>query len=234
VLAGAARAADDAASNWAGYVASAAKVRFTSIGATWVLPSVRCRAGNPTFMSNWVGLGGDRTPVLEQIGTEADCGADGQASYSAWLELVPAVSDGVNVAVRPGDVISAAVTVSGRRVDLRLSDRTLGVGFARSFAARSVDVSSAESVVEAPAVCATALSCHQSVLSSFGATGFTGISVTAAGHRGGMVDRRWSATAYSQAVGRGTSRAGSAQSLAAVPGGLTGAGEAFAVRLAAL
>jgi hypothetical protein len=234
-LAGPAQASDNDGSNWAGYVASAAKVRFTNVSATWVEPAVSCRPGSPTYMSNWVGLGGDSTPVLEQIGTEADCGADGQATYSSWYELVPTVSASPDLEVRPGDVISASVTVSGRTVDLRMSNQTLGVVFARRLTASSVDVSSAEWIVEAPAVCASAAaaSCHKSVLSSFGSTGFSGISATAAGHRGALVDRHWSATAYALAVGPGPTRARSAQRSGAVPGALTGSGAAFSIRVAA-
>jgi hypothetical protein len=236
VFAGAAQAADGDGSNWAGYVASAANVRFTNVSATWVQPTVSCRSGRPTYMSNWVGLGGDQTPVLEQIGTEADCGADGQATYSSWYELVPTVSASPDLEVRPGDVISASVTVSGRTVDLRLSNQTLGLVFQRTLTASSVDVSSAEWIVEAPTICATGApaSCHRSVLSSFGSTGFSGISATAAGRRGALVDRRWSATAYSVGVGPGPTRARSARNLDAVPSPLTHAGDAFSVGLAAL
>ena len=234
-FAGGARAAGDG-SNWAGYVASAARVNFTDARATWVQPAVSCLAGRPTYMSNWVGLGGDRTPDLEQIGSEADCGADGQATYSSWFELVPSMSGSPNVAVRPGDVISASVTVSGHTVDLRLSNRTLGVAFAQRFTASSVDVSSAEWIVEAPAVCATeaAASCHDSVLSSFGSTGFSGISATASGHRGALLDRRWSANAYSLPVGPGSTRAHPTTRLDAIPGAPTDAGAAFSVRVGAL
>ena len=50
-----------------------------------------CRsAGSATYSSVWVGLGGyaQTSRALEQIGTEADCSAAGQATYSAWFEVV--------------------------------------------------------------------------------------------------------------------------------------------------
>jgi hypothetical protein len=230
-FAGPAAAADKDGSNWAGYVASAPHVSFTSVGATWVVPAVSCTPGSPTYMSSWVGLGGDVTAEVEQIGTEADCDAGGLAAYSAWLELVPTVSAGVNLELRPGDVIAASVAVRGHRVRLRLADQTTGVAFARDLTARSVDVGSAEWVVEPPAVCAgpSPPSCHASVLSSFGSVGFSRISATAAGHTGGVRDPHWTATAYSVAADGGARRARSTERLGATPSALSGGGRAFSV-----
>jgi hypothetical protein len=66
--------------------------------------------------SDWIGIGGgcvdsgctvgDET--LIQTGTEQDV-SGGQASYSAWWELVPAPSISISMTVRPGDRMHASI-----------------------------------------------------------------------------------------------------------------------------
>ncbi|MEA2299167.1 MAG: hypothetical protein QOF77_2103 [Solirubrobacteraceae bacterium] len=220
-------------SNWAGYVAQAPGVHFTGVSASWVQPSVSCTPGSPSYVSSWVGLGGHRTPVLEQIGTEADCAADGSASYSVWYELVPTVSATPALVIGPGDVISVSVTVGGRRVRLHLADVTRGTAVTRQLDAGRVDVSSAEWIVEAPVLCfgAMAASCQDSTLADFGATGFFAARATASGRSGPVSDPRWSATAYTlDPAGPPRGQARPADRVArAVPGALSSAGDAFGV-----
>lgn len=231
-LASAARAANDTGSNWAGYVASAAGVRFTSARARWVQPAVRCAGGVPTYMASWVGLGGEATSTLEQIGTEADCNANGQATYSSWFELVPSISGDAHLAIQPGDVISASVTLRGHVARLRLRDDTRGTRFARQLTTDSIDASSAEWVVETPTVCATATAgCQLAELSDFGSIRFSHAQATAAGRAGGIAGGPWSAVAYATSGGPPSSGLAHAAGprTGAVPGSLTEAGDAFTV-----
>ena len=62
--------------------------------------------------------------ALEQIGSEVDCSARGTVVSSAWYELVPAPSRTIRMTVRPGDELSAEVTVAGHEVTLMLRDLT--------------------------------------------------------------------------------------------------------------
>ena len=227
-------------SNWAGYVASRPGVRFSRVSGTWVQPAVSCRVGAPAKTSIWVGLGGDRTGTLEQIGTEADCGVDGRATYSAWWELVPSASASVHLRVRAGDVISASVTVSAPGVALRMANETQRTTFVRRFHAAPIDVTSAEWIVEAPALClsASSASCRDSALADFGSTGFTRARATVVGHIGTITDAGWSAAADTLGGGA-SSRAGqratasSTHSSSATPGALSGVGDAFSVTFGA-
>ena len=57
--------------NWAGYAAAGPAGTFTSVSSSWTQPTVTC-SGQQTFSSFWVGLDGDGTQSVEQIG-RASC-----------------------------------------------------------------------------------------------------------------------------------------------------------------
>src|SRR5579875_660557 len=101
--------------NWAGYAIHHSGVRFDKVLGSWVQPAPTCTAGEPTYSSIWVGIGGYSlsSQALEQIGTEADCSAAGRVVTSAWYELVPSPSRNLALKVSPGDRISAEVSIAG-------------------------------------------------------------------------------------------------------------------------
>ena len=87
--------------NWFGYqqglLEQGTKV-FHSISGDWTVPTAtQHAAGQAENSSDWIGIGGgcvdasctatDNT--LIQDGTEQDVSATGQASYSAWWEIIP-------------------------------------------------------------------------------------------------------------------------------------------------
>jgi hypothetical protein len=220
-------------SNWAGYASSSPGTAFRRASATWVAPAVHCGSGGRRYSAAWVGLGGFHTTsrALEQIGTEADC-AGGKGYYSAWYELVPAAPVKLGLTVRPGDTISASVTVSGHMVKLFIANRTRGTTFSRQLTAASVDVSSAEWIVEAPSACVDD-GCRALPLADFDTTSFANVSATkTTGHTGTVTDAAWSAAAITLSPQRGPGgmRFGSVADLgAAAPANLSPAGDAFAV-----
>lgn len=193
-----AAAADTASSsNWAGYAVHRAGVRFTKVLGTWTQPNARCSARNPTFSAMWVGLGGyaQSSNALEQIGTEVDCTSSGKVSSSAWYELVPAASRTIRMKVRPGDTMSATVSVTGHRVVLSLSDTTAHKTFRKVVYPSAVDVSSAEWILEAPSDCAAANLCQTLPLADFGSAAFAGTRAQSVGGLLGTIsDRSWDAT----------------------------------------
>jgi hypothetical protein len=163
-------------SNWAGYVARPATgKRLRSVSGTWVEPAVSCKAGQASYAAVWIGLGGynQNASGLEQIGTDSDCTRTGRAVYSSWVELLPAAPTGLGVKVRPGDRITAAVTVIGRHATLGIRDLSTGERAARTVRPKSVDVSSAEWIVEAPSDCLAGGSCRTLPLADFGSVAFT-------------------------------------------------------------
>jgi hypothetical protein len=145
----------------------------------------------------WVGLGGfaASSDALEQAGTELDCTASGHVVSSAWYEIVPNPSRSIRMAVRPGDLVSARVEVSGRNVTLSLTDSTTHRMFRKTIRPAAVDVSSAEWILEAPSDCINANQCQTLPLADFGSATFAGAQARAVGgHVGSISDRGWSAT----------------------------------------
>ena len=115
------RANTNQSSNWFGYDLGSLErgdTLFNSISGDWTVPAVSPHtSGQDEYSSDWIGIGGgcvdsgctvgDNT--LIQTGTEQDVSAAGQASYSAWWELVPDPSTAISMTVAPGDHIHAAI-----------------------------------------------------------------------------------------------------------------------------
>ena len=199
----AASADSSESSNWAGYAVHHTHVSFKKVLGTWTQPTATCTPGQPTYSSDWVGIGGYSisSQALEQIGTEADCTASGLESSSAWYELVPAASQTIRVPVRAGDRVRAAVAIAGRQVTLTLSNLTQHRSFTKRLRADVLDAASAEWIVEAPSVCSSN-SCQTLPLADFGSTGFTAASATTtAGHTGTIDNRKWTTTKITLAEG---------------------------------
>jgi hypothetical protein len=234
----AAAAETSTSTNWAGYAVMRAGVRFSRVSAAWTIPTVDCSAGETQWSATWVGLGGydDDSPALEQIGTEADCDRAGRAHYSSWYELVPDVSHGTRLRARPGDEVSASVTVFGRRVRLRLSNRTTGKAFTRTLNASAIDVTSAEWILEAPSACGGTTaddSCQIMPLADFGSLRLSEArALTSGGHSGAISDSAWDAVQIHMRAGGG--RFGPRDpSAGATTGALSASGRAFTVRYSA-
>jgi len=221
-------------SNWAGYVVNgrAAKTQFERVIGGWAQPRATCSAGQQSYSAFWVGLGGYQasSSKLEQTGTEADCDATGHAYYSAWYELVPNPPVPIRLAIKPGDVVAASVTVSANSVSLHLRNVTTGRLFTKRLALRSPDTSSAEWIAEAPSSCDRS-DCRTLPLTNFGSVSFSGASALATdGHAGSISDAAWTAIeieiegdleAFSAATGPVFA--------GATPGGLSSSGGSFSV-----
>jgi hypothetical protein len=229
-------AATTTSSNWAGYAVSKSDVKFRRVAATWVQPAASCTtSGQRRYSAYWLGLGGYHTSstALEQIGTEADCTAKGTASYAAWYEMVPEAPVEIDLTIRPGDTLSASVTVSGHTVKLYLANRTRGTKFTKQLTVDRVDVTSAEWIVEAPSAC-YGDHCETLPLADFGTASFANAkATTTSGHQGTISDAAWSATSIAlRSDGRrafGGRFAADDGTAGASPGDLTETGDGFAV-----
>ncbi|WP_053227463.1 G1 family glutamic endopeptidase [Solirubrobacter soli] len=174
-------------SNWAGYVATG--TTFSSVSGSWVVPTAK--EASEGYEATWVGLGGagDSSEALEQVGTESDY-VNGEATYSAWYELVPKAPVTLKLAVHPGDHITAKVTVTGTTVKVSLANTTTGKSVSRTLHMSDPDTSSAEWVAEAPSA-QSRFGTQVLPLSDFGKVTFTSASATANGHTGGITDANW-------------------------------------------
>jgi hypothetical protein len=178
-----------ASDNWSGYVAHGRGVAFRSVAGSWTQPAGTCPGGYPTWSAAWVGLGGYnlQSTALEQIGTELDCSVSGHAVLSAWYELIPALPVGIPIAVRPGDRISASVIVSGGLVSMHLADRTDRQTFSRTVRTDSIDISSADWIMEAPSECDPFGNCLTMPLADFGSMRLSGARAQTTGGRWGSI-----------------------------------------------
>ena len=224
--------------NWAGYAIHRSGVTFHQVSGTWTQPGATCVKGQPSYSATWVGLGGyDPTSnALEQIGTEVDCTRGGKVSSSAWYELVPAPSRTISLPVAPGDVMHATVTVTGHRVVVDLVNLTQRHRFQRTFETSSIDVSSAEWIVEAPSQCLSQFSCQALPLADFGSVSFAAATATAArGPSGTILDSRWERTKIRLTAGNQRlilARNTSYTAGTAAPSALRGGGRRFDVTYA--
>jgi Peptidase A4 family len=193
----AATTASTDSTNWSGYAVHGNGVTYRTVQGSWRQPGATCVRGSSTYSSYWVGIGGysQSSQALEQIGTETDCSAAGQHSLSAWYELVPANAVDVKLTVHAGDLITAKVTVDGKRVAVSLYDATRRQGFSKTLTASVIDVTSTEWIVEAPSECIGQSACQTLPLANFGSAAFTGAAATSStDHTGGISDPAWQAT----------------------------------------
>jgi|GEM_PF-1339095 len=163
--------------NWSGY-AVAGKKQYNYVHSTYIQPAITCSGVADQWSSNWVGLDGYNDQTVEQDGTEAWCGGADNTTpkYEAWYEMYPA--DSVNeFVVHPGDIIDVAVTYSDTSTDftLTVSDLTTGKTATDSATCATCLRSSAEWIIERPALCNNAFTkCFITELNDFGSTSLTG------------------------------------------------------------
>jgi len=233
VAPGVAQADSSSSSNWSGYVAHRGGVSFRRVSAGWTQPSVSCTPGLPTYSAVWVGLGGfsETSPALEQIGTEVDCNATGQTVSSAWYELVPSPTKSIRLTVAPGDAMHASVQVVGDGVTLALADDTRHTSFTKAVKAATVDISSADWILEAPSECISSYECRALPLADFGSVHFSGArAMTKSGRRGSVSSGLWGTTKITLATVLGGRRyVDFAPIGGATPMALIDGGSAFAV-----
>jgi hypothetical protein len=226
---------DSVSSNWSGYALEApegADLEFTSITGTWKQPKATCSPGSEAASAFWVGLGGeiDTSTSLEQTGTSADCSSRGVPSYYAWYELLPAPAVKVPLKVRPGDLITTSVNVTGTTVLIQIKNRTRKTVFTKSLTMDAPDLTSAEWVAEAPSACdASGTRCTVLPLANFGSVTFTKAASIASTHPGTISDPTWSRVSIKLVPGGSQFGRLNTSTAGALPGAVTADGRGFPV-----
>lgn len=148
--------------NFSGYIDYAGSGQtFTSVSASWTVPTVTCQPGETSWAAQWPGIGDSTT--VQQDGTETDC-QSGTPDYWAWYEMYgdAAVNNGyaqelppATYPVSPGDVMNGSVSLSGTTWLLSLADATANWSFSIQFPSPAGGLSqgSAEWMVEDPDGC---------------------------------------------------------------------------------
>jgi hypothetical protein len=191
--------------NWSGYAAmpsNGQRQLVTAVSGTWTVPSITGVTGTvPNQSSTWVGIDGDGSPTVEQIGTAQDFAfnsysGSGQAWYYAWYEMYPAAAVTItSMVIHPGDTMSAAVSYASGQFTLQIRDITTGQSFSTVQTAPSAQRASAEWVVEAPA-----FNNVPQIMPNFGVATFSAASATIGGVSGPINSPAWSHTSFNVGV----------------------------------
>jgi hypothetical protein len=162
--------------NWSGYAIDGTNA--TQVTGTWTQPSVAdgCASAANSWSSPWVGIDGDTSNTVEQIGTDADC-QNGKPVYYAWYEMYPKSLVVISsISVTPGDSYTGTVTYASGVFTLSLTDNSTRTSFSTRQAAKaSVKRSSVEWIMEGPS---------SGSLTNFGSVPFSGASATIGGVTG--------------------------------------------------
>jgi len=173
----------DASYNWAGYVADEGS-QYTAVSATWTVPEAQYPTGSSADVAadaTWVGIGGVETRDLIQAGTQALVDRSGNTQYQAWYEVLPQVSQPVDLDIEPGDSVSVAVTYAGGRMwHISFVDNTTNKQAAVDVPYDS-SYSSAEWVQEMPSLAIGSRGHASMPLDAFGRVTFSNASTVADG-----------------------------------------------------
>lgn len=162
--------------NWSGYAVDGTGA--TRVLGTWTEPTVRCAPGESSWSSPWVGIDGDNSSTVEQIGTDSDC-VRGTPRYYAWYEMYPKGLVTVAMAVHPGDSFTGEVsyTPSGTFVLKLVDNTTHAPTFTTTQGSKKAQRTSVEWIMEGPS---------SGLLSDFGLVSFTGAEATIGGQTGSL------------------------------------------------
>lgn len=165
--------------NWSGYAVTGASGSVSDVNGSWIVPTATCTS-KTTYSSFWVGIDGYNSNTVEQTGTDSDC-SSGTAHYYAWYEFYPAASVTISgFSVSPGDKVAAEVSYSAGVFTTTIKDLTKGKTFSTTGTVSNAARSSAEWIVERPALCIVV--CRLTSLTNFGTASlgqdYTGSSST--------------------------------------------------------
>jgi hypothetical protein len=174
--------------NWSGYavetnLASPQAFAFSDVQATWIVPSLSPSASSNqnAYSSTWIGLDGDSSKTVEQIGIEQDF-VNGKAVYYAWYEMYPKSPVKLDLGlIQARDTISAEVKYLGNNTyQLTIDDVTNGHSSTIQVSSKLPIRSSAEWIEESTGR-----------LADFNTVTFTNASATAGNITGPISDPAW-------------------------------------------
>lgn len=205
----------DTSVNWSGYSAMTGKGSHvnpsygsvTEVSGTWRVPTLTASEEGTTYSSAWVGIDGFSNQTVEQIGTEHDITATGVITNYAWFEMFPAGAQLIDgFPLQPGDKIEGKVTYKGPdsanndTFRLVLKNHTRGKKFVvtqSTLPGYPAHLSSADWIVEAPAILISDSCFGFLPLSNFGTISFTDCQATINGVTGAIGNKHWTYVAIS-------------------------------------
>jgi peptidase A4-like protein len=161
--------------NWSGYAVDGNTA--THVIGTWTQPAATCASGENSWSSPWVGIDGDNSSTVEQIGTDTDC-QGGVPRFYAWYEMYPKSLVQISaIAVQANHSYTGEVTYTSGAFLLKLTDNTTGASFQTTQASKKAKRSSVEWVMEGPS---------NGLLTNFGLVGFSAASATISNQTGNL------------------------------------------------
>jgi len=133
--------------NWSGYAIDGTGA--TRVIGTWTQPAAVCSPGENSWSSPWVGIDGNNSNTVEQIGTDTDC-SNGQPFYYAWYEMYPKSLVLINMPVTPGNTFTGEVTYASGSFTLKLTNLSTGRSFTTVQRSKRAQRTSVEWVMEGP------------------------------------------------------------------------------------
>ena len=181
--------------NWSGYAIDGTNA--TDVVGSWTQPTAFCSAGETSWSSPWVGIDGDNSSTVEQIGTDSDC-QNGSPVYYAWYEMYPKSLVTIPITVSPNESFTGEVTYTGSgSYTLTLSD-SAGDHFTTVQSSTKARRSSVEWIEEGPS---------SGSLTDFGSVPFASASATISGQAGPLVSFGTAAVPITMVTKKGLVRA---------------------------
>jgi hypothetical protein len=116
---------------------------------SWTVPQL-APTGAPGVGATWVGIGGVNSRDLIQAGTQDVSAGNGHSQFQAWIEMLPAASQQVPLAVAPGDSVTVSITQQSAAIwQIAFKNNTSGQTYQTTVHYAS-SLSSAEWIEEAP------------------------------------------------------------------------------------
>ena len=183
--------------NWSGYAVSGSAA--THVIGTWTQPAATCSAGESSWSSPWVGIDGNNSNTVEQIGTDTDC-SGGSPYYYAWYEMYPKPLVTIPMTVVPGHSYTGEVTYTSSSFVMRLTDNSAAGSptFQTTQVSKKARRSSVEWVMEGPS---------GGLLTNFGSVQFGGAYGTVGGNAGTLGSFGSAAQPITMVTKAGASRA---------------------------
>lgn len=160
-------------SNWSGYDVTGSG--GSHVIGTWTQPLALCSAGENSWSSPWVGIDGDTSGSVEQIGTDSDCNS-GTPFYYAWYEMYPKSLVQLSMPVVAGHSYTGEVTAQpGGQYLMTLTDNTAHTSFTTTQVSKRATNASVEWIMEGPS---------SGLLTDFNSVAFTGTNGAINGQAG--------------------------------------------------
>lgn len=135
--------------NWAGYALDGPVGSVNDVKGSWVVSAVTCAKKQNQYSAFWIGIDGDMSSTVEQIGTSGDC-RKGTPVYYAWYEFYPAYPVNIPISVNPGNIMSAEVSYSSGLFTVSITNTNTSETYSTTGSVSNAQRNSAEWIAEAP------------------------------------------------------------------------------------